>query len=94
MELQSDKLSPFFTLTLLVCSGICWLIFFGTFIELTQIGNRRDIIVITDQADGNMLDYKDVNRKILLEKERWAFYFLSFSFLRNNMHLLCKKRQR
>lgn len=78
----------------MVCFAIGSLISFGTVIELTQIGNRRDIIVIADPDHVNSLNYKDVNRKLLLEKENWTFYFLSFSFLRNNLHLLCKKRQR
>lgn len=42
----------------------------------------------------NALAYKDVNRKLLLEKERWTYHFLIFSIVRNNLHILCKKRRR
>jgi hypothetical protein len=69
-------------------------IFTGTIIESSQIGNRREIIVIADDDKVNALNYKDVNRKLLLEKESWTYYFLVFSFIRNNLHILCKKRKR
>lgn len=70
------------------------LVCFGTVIELTQIGNRKDILVLADSNIVNSLNYKDVNRKLLFEKEVWTYSILSFSFIRNNLHLLCKKRQK
>ena len=35
-----------------------------------------------------------MNRRLLLEKEKWTLYILSFSFIRNNFHWLCKKRKK
>mmetsp|Transcript_42318 Transcript_42318/g.64908 ORF Transcript_42318/g.64908 Transcript_42318/m.64908 type:complete len:95 (-) Transcript_42318:1514-1798(-) len=66
----------------------------GCIIELSQIGNRRDVIVLADEEIVNPNSYKDVNRKLLLEKESWTYYMLSFSFIRNNLHHLCKKRKK
>ena len=80
-----------FIIVLVVLALGCCL---GTIIEQTQIGNRRDIIVILDQSNVNYDSYKDVNRKLLLEKEKWTFYFLIFSFIRNNLHILCKRRKK
>ncbi len=39
---------------------------YGTLIEFTQIGNRRDIAIIDELKS---LDYKMWNRKLLLQKE-------------------------
>ena len=40
------------------------------------------------------INYKDVNRKLLLEKETWTFYLLSFSCIRNNLHIMCKRKKK
>ena len=70
------------------------LILVGTIIEESQIGNRRDIIVIVDDQVVNALEYKDMNRRLLLEKEKWTYHFLIFSIVRNNLLILCKKRRK
>ena len=41
-----------------------------------------------------MISYKDVNRQLLLEKETWTFYLLGFSCIRNNFHILCKRKKK
>ena len=83
-----------YTISLMEIFIIIVFISTGTIIEGSQIGNRRDLIVIADDEKVNALNYKDVNRKLLLEKEPWTFNFLAFSFIRNNLHILCKKRKR
>jgi len=96
-QLSSTDLSnigPYFTFVLLVMFLIFILICLGTVIELTQIGNRKDVLVLADTNIVNSLNYKDVNRKLLFEKEVWTYPILSFSFIRNNLHMLCKKRQK
>ena len=50
------------------------------------------MLVIANPQTVNSLNYKDVNRKLLFEKERWTHWLLSFSFIRNNLHILCKRR--
>lgn len=51
-------------------------------------------MVIQDESKIDYQNYKDINRRLLLEKETWTFYFLIFSFIRNNLYVLCKKRKR
>ncbi len=58
---------------------------YGTLIEFTQIGNRRDIAIIDELKS---LDYKMWNRKLLLQKEQWALFFLAFSPIRNTLLIL------
>jgi hypothetical protein len=62
---------------------------YAMLIEFTQIGNRRDIAIIDEMK---CLDYKMWNRKLLLQKETWAVFFLAFSPTRNTFLSLGKKR--
>ena len=62
---------------------------YAMLIEFTQIGNRRDIAIIDEMK---CLDYKMWNRKLLLQKEPWAVFFLAFSPARNTFISLGKKR--
>lgn len=57
---------------------------FGTFIEFSQIGNRQDILI---NGNFSTIKYKDHNKRLLLMKENWALFFLSFSLVRNNLHI-------
>ena len=59
-------------------------------IEFTQIGNRRDIAIIDELKS---LDYKMWNRKLLLQKEQWALFFLGFSPIRNTLLILGQRRE-
>jgi hypothetical protein len=96
-SMNNFNVANFGTPFMLVLAGIFIIsifIFFGTIIELTQIGNRRDVLVIADTNLVNSLNYKDVNRKILFEKEWWTLILISFSFIRNNLHILFKKRSK
>lgn len=93
-KIDASLFDPVVMIFSIIIALICLFIFIGTIIEASQIGNRRDIIVIADDQIVNALNYKDVNRKLLLEKEQWTYYFLIFSFVRNNLHILCKKRRR
>jgi hypothetical protein len=58
---------------------------YGVLIEFTQIGNRRDIAIIDELKS---IDYKVWNRKLLLQKETWALFFLAFSPIRNTLLIL------
>lgn len=40
------------------------------------------------------INYKDFNRRLLLEKETWTFYLLAFSCIRNNLHIVCKRKKK
>lgn len=63
--------------------------FYGLLLEFTQIGNRRDIAIIDEMK---CLDYKMWNRKLLLQKETWAAFFISFSPTRNTFLTLGQSR--
>ena len=83
------------TVSLIVIFIIIVFIATGTIIEGSQIGNRRDLIVIADDEKVNALNYKDVNRKLLLEKEPWTFNFLAFSFIRSvTTSIFCAKNEK
>jgi hypothetical protein len=56
----------------------------GTMIEASSFGNRRELSTsIEDPAAPYNLQYKDINRRNLLSKERWTYPLLAFSMNRN-----------
>lgn len=73
----------------LFCSFIFGI--YGILIEFTQIGNRKDIAMIDNVKS---VDYKIWNRKLLLQKETWALFFMAFSASRNTFSILGKMRKR
>lgn len=60
-------------------------------IEFTQIGNRRDIAIIDTISS---MDFKMWNRKLMLQKEEWALFFMAFSPIRNTLSTIGKRRKR
>lgn len=76
---------------LLVVFSVCCL---GTLIEVTQLGNRLDLVFKDPHQDSALLSkFSTWNKKLLLSKEYWSFFFLAFSMIRNNLFILSRRRK-
>jgi hypothetical protein len=64
-EIETNEFGFLFGISSIFIFAIFVLICFGTIVELTQIGNRGDILVCADPLIVNSLNYKDVNRMLL-----------------------------
>jgi hypothetical protein len=65
----------------------------GTVIGATQVGNTKRLVILSEDVNRLIGSVKDTNMKFVVEKERWAYYFLSFSLARNRIFSMCKRQK-
>lgn len=74
----------FVSLYYYMVGSIFMIVIAGTAIEISKFGNRHDLTTsIEDPAAPYNLQYKDMNRRNLLSKQRWTYPLLAFSMNRN-----------
>jgi hypothetical protein len=88
---KQENKSIYLTMVYLTVFVFIFCMALGTMVECSQVGNRQDMII-----SGRVVSckYKDQNRRLLLQKENWALFFLAFSLIRNNLHLFAYRKNK
>eukprot|EP00347_Sterkiella_histriomuscorum_P012160 403369665 len=87
---RSAKSQPVLFVVYMFLSVLLSVCCLGTIIEVTQLGNRSDIVF---RDNSKITKFSTWNKKLLLQKEYWTFFFLAFSFIRNNLFILNRRHK-